>query len=94
MKQRVIFKYQVSAGHNVVEMPYGARIVHFDMQHSSPTIWAEVYPDISTLVRRQIIVVGTGHYFDEEFDLHVGTTQDGPFVWHCRTRRVDWTELV
>jgi hypothetical protein len=44
-------------------------------------IWAKVSPE-NELEKRQFLVVGTGHTFDDTDMVYIGTYQDGPFVWH------------
>ena len=66
-----------------IALPEGAKILTFQMQDRSPFIWALVDPDAS-LESRTFRVVGTGHELwpDEGSYDHVGTVQQGPFVWH------------
>lgn len=83
---RVIHKFEVPwGGAHVLKLPVGARIVHFAIQHGRPTFWALVNPALG-LGSGMFTVVGTGQPIDDGFQ-HVGTTMDGPFVWHlmeCR----------
>lgn len=64
----------------ILKMPKGAQIVRFDMQDSTPTVWALVDPH-QPMADRRFRVVGTGWDFDEEVG-YLGTVFDGPYVWH------------
>lgn len=78
-----IWKYDLSVGDTVrCEMPRGAKLLHIGNQTGAIggfTVWALVDPS-APLVKRDLIVVGTGHpVFGGEY---VGTTVNGPLVWH------------
>ncbi len=79
MKQ--IWKYKVE---NIIEMPKGAEILSVQIQNVemfNACIWAKVSSE-NKLEKRQFLVVGTGHTFDDTDMVYIGTYQDGPFVWH------------
>lgn len=57
------------------------RPVHVAMQHGEPTVWAEVDTDTGDGYERMLRVVGTGHPVPDEYE-HVGSSLDGPYVWH------------
>lgn len=67
-------------------IPHHARILHVELQGSTPCIWAMLYtsPEVKGDFRRRFAVFGTGHPIPGEMDdwTHVGTFQQGPFVWH------------
>ena len=70
-----------------INMPGGAKVVAFQLHDGVPTVSAEVMPDVEP-ERREFIVVGTGHDIPGGAE-HVGTWQEGVFVWHlyqCRFR--------
>jgi hypothetical protein len=90
---RTVWKFDVTEP-GPVSMPKGAQILHFGAQPSggSPTqlpvsrlyVWALVDPNAET-EERLFAVVGTGQEWREDPTTgmrHVGSTQDGPFVWH------------
>lgn len=84
---RTVYKYSLEVQDNVaVEMKRGADTLHFAMQGGSPTIWALVNPD-APLETRVFRLAGTGHPLElpETLD-YIGTTFDGPFVWHLFER--------
>ena len=80
---RAIWKYPLTGDTRVaLEMPIGARVLAVQMQGHLPCLWALV--DTSADVQRRTFrIFGTGHRFDLSPDApHIGTFQDGPFVWH------------
>lgn len=66
-----------------LEVPRGAKFIHFDMQGRTPTVWALVEPN-SPLEQRQLRMVGTGHHFPDGEDSHIGSCIDAStgLVWH------------
>ena len=74
-----IWKFPVDV--NPVEMPLGARIVHFGVQNHVPMVWAIVDPEVSLTRPHRFVAVGTGHPIPTAAT-YVGTWHDGPFVWH------------
>jgi hypothetical protein len=75
-----IYKYPLTLTvSQCVKMPTHARILSFQMQDGTPTIWAVVTPT-ATVVNREFRIAGTGHEVPPgDF---VGTVQDGAYVWH------------
>ncbi len=76
-----IWKYKVE---NIIEMPKEAEILSVQIQNGqmfNACIWAKVNPE-NELEKRQFVVIGTGHTFDDTNYEYIGTYQDGPFVWH------------
>lgn len=84
-----VYKYAVPFEETfVLELPIGAKLLHFDNQHEKPTLWAQVITDAS-LRARHFRLVGTGHDLAMEWagvhDLvHVGSAQfyKGDLVFH------------
>jgi hypothetical protein len=71
----------------LIEMPAGAHIVHVGFDpNRTPCLWAEVDPGPRVpRVQRTIYVFGTGRelaFGEREVGQHLGTFNDGPFVWH------------
>jgi hypothetical protein len=67
-----------------LQMPQGARVLHVDMQHDIPCLWALV-DATRPKTSRSFRVVGTGNPFRDALNLrHVGTFQmmGGGLVWH------------
>ena len=77
-----IWKFDVAptAGPQVVKAPGLSDAVLFAMQGNHPHVWMRVEPG-QPEVERRIQVVGTGHEIPGDWR-HVGSLQDGPFVWH------------
>lgn len=84
---KTIYKYPVSVGPNLLELPIGTKIIHFDAVGDSLRLWAEIPNPDSRTTTRTFRVYGTG--FDIEPDYgHVATClmRDGLFVWHLYER--------
>ena len=103
MMVKKIYKYQLGAwpGNQNVNMPKGAKIVHFGLQENpyesllTMTIWAEVHVSASgeslhspSNEARYFYVYGTGHVISDDME-YVGTTVDHQRaeVWHLYERR-------
>ena len=77
------FQFEIS-GDLTISMPANARVLSIQIQNGVPCMWAIVnqsYP----CEERNFKVFGTGHPMSAETALlaeHVGTFQDGQFVWH------------
>ncbi len=82
---KTIWKFPFQIGDFVrIDMPSRSQILHVDAQDSQPTIWALVDTEAQRGIRI-IRVLGTGHQIlDKAFSPgpHIGTFQDGKFVWH------------
>ncbi len=83
----VIHKYplEVRDGHQAVFIPHGARVLSVQFQRAALHLWAlHFIPKVGFPKKssRLFVVVGTGQPFDATFLIHVGTVQDGTFVWH------------
>lgn len=68
----------------IVQMPIGARVIHVEVQHGQPCLWAVVNPR-AQLVDRWFYLLGTGHPFAVEIACrHVGSflMAGGDLVWH------------
>lgn len=71
-----------------LELPAGAKLLHFDNQGGKPTLWAQVVAEMP-MVRRKFRFAGTGHPLVPDdaplHDLvHIGTAQfgEGLLVFH------------
>jgi hypothetical protein len=82
---RTIWKYVLDGDSPVLEMPNGAQVVSFALQHDTPCLWAIVDPD-APRVGRRFRVVGTGWRFEWPMLLSVtyrGMVQaPNGLVWH------------
>ena len=72
-----------------LEVPYGAKILTVQMQHSEAQIWALVDTDSEDVRFRGFRVLGTGHPFPDAdtYSQYVGTIQlhQGDLVFHVFT---------
>lgn len=84
MSVKIIWKFDIIPGKNIIQMPLGAEILAVKTQYNEPKLWALVDPRLSKEARC-FEVYGTGHdititpehkYIDT-FILH-----DGSFVFH------------
>lgn len=79
-----IYKYQLElADTQLVEMPANAKILSVQIQRTEICLWAMVNPSDGKISRR-IFMAATGHEIRHEtaFAPHIGTAQQGDFVWH------------
>ncbi|KKN21865.1 hypothetical protein LCGC14_0920940 [marine sediment metagenome] len=79
---KAVWKYPTKPDIFGHELPEGAQVVHFDMQHGEPTMWVLVDTD-APLDQRPFLVAGTGHelpvdarYIASCIDRELG------LVWH------------
>ena len=79
-----VYKYEIPfSDYFELDLPKGAKVLHFDMQQGIPCLWALVEPGAPT-TKRMFRFAGTGHPIDEapaqlKF---VNTAQYRSFVWH------------
>ena len=85
--KRVIWKYALRLGTNVIEMPVKAELLTVQMQRDTICLWALVNPDIA-MEQRLIEVVGTGNPIPEPYAVrrYIGSVQLDEFVWHVFER--------
>jgi hypothetical protein len=77
-----IWKFPIPIRDDIsIIMPVGARVLHVGCQLGHPCMWATVDPDAPPAARN-FRVLGTGHRFRGDERQHVGTFQQGTFVWH------------
>ena len=78
-----VYKYNFQVSDKfTISMPKGAKILHIDLQHNQPTIWAlgDQHRPIESHAFR---VFCTGHDLpDNEALKFVATFLQSPFVWH------------
>lgn len=83
---RKIFKYTLRFDEYIeLELPIGAKILHFGIQYDAPRIWALVDPTAKKEIRK-FRFTGTGHPItetDPELNF-IGTVlmRNGTLVWH------------
>lgn len=82
---KTIWKHPLSieGSENIIATRKDAEIISADYQGHVPTIWMIVDPD-APVVRRSIVIVGTGHPLPETIGEHIGTLVDDAYalVWH------------
>lgn len=85
--KRSIWKFPFMVSDTVViEMPVASTVIHVGVQHGRLCLWALVWTK-NKVESRTFLVRGTGHPCDElNASDHIGTVQDGPFVWHVFDR--------
>jgi hypothetical protein len=83
---KVIWKYNIDlADTQVLRTKAGAKFLDVQIQNHYPTIWVEV--DTEAAPKDYVIeVFGTGNPMTLFYRKHIGTIQDGGFVWHVYVR--------
>lgn len=77
---RVIYKFPLQVGENLVEIPKGYAVKYFGSQETNLFIWATLDPE-GRKISARFVVLGTGQPIPDGV-YHVASTQVGPFVWH------------
>ncbi len=79
--KNVIYKYRLAIGKTKVELPSGGRLLSVQSQGGEITLWVQI--DMTPLVERTFVVVGTGHEFEPtESWKYLDTVQIESLVWH------------
>lgn len=78
---RQIWKYEISLGITILNIPSGGIVRHLGVQNDNAYIWVEIDP-AKELVERKFSIYGTGWDLTEDVGTYVGSIQEGPFVWH------------
>lgn len=82
---KTVWKFPIPTDDIVnIEMPQGAKVLHVDEQHGTPTMWALVDPNRKTTIRT-FRFAGTGHPIDDgHADKFIGTflLRGGSLVFH------------
>ena len=81
----IIYKYALPIDKKFFDLalPYGAKILAFQLQNGEPVIWALVDKD-TVVDMRHFAIRGTGENMNDwrSTDTYIGTVQMPPFVWH------------
>lgn len=93
-----VYKYAISpTAYPTVQLPLGAKILHFDFQAGEAFIWALVDPFLPHTEGRVFVVVGTGHDINthnSDILKFIGTAMTGALVFHLfelqKERDEDW----
>lgn len=78
---KVVWKYPLDTGRtaNVIEMPYGAELIHVGLDPGGqPCVWATVDPHATDTERRRLDVLGTGEAAVRPGTPHVGSFLQSP----------------
>lgn len=80
---KVVYKYPVTFGPQIIEMPKDAEILTVQLQRGEPQLWALVDPKLP-VKHRLITIVGTGQSVQGNVR-YIGTFQleYGNFVFHA-----------
>ena len=80
---RTIYKYPIEiTDSQEIEMPISAEPIHAGLDpQGTPCVWAKVRTD-NKKDSVTIYVVGTGNPIPRMARKHIGSFNQGPFVWH------------
>ena len=84
-----IYKYPLEVTDTqIIELPFGARILTADMQYEKLCLWALVNPDLESKSKRTIDIFGTGHPIDGKPRDYISTFQmdGGRLIFHVFVR--------
>lgn len=83
---RTIYKYEIEIlDIQAISPPFGARFIHAGLDpQQQPCLWAEVETE-NCPEPIAVFVVGTGNPIPQKAVHHVGSFNQGPFVWHIYT---------
>ena len=78
-----IFKYIISQGEQIIDMPRGAKLLSIAEQRNNIVLYALVDPT-NPIAKRRILVVGTGWGFSVNIEKFIGTVNlvDGELMFH------------
>ena len=81
-----IYKYELDIRHEqIVDMPFGAEIIHVGEQKGVLCLWAKVGID-GTNEERAIYIIGTGQMLKSGLK-HIGSVvMSNGFVWHIHEK--------
>lgn len=79
--EKKIYKFALATSATTIQIPYSGRILFFQCQFGIPCVWVEFNDGDQFEKTERLHVVPTGMPFESTW-LYVGTTLDGPFVWH------------
>lgn len=88
---RTVWKYVIPVNDEEVGVPWSEynKVVHVGLDPADPNnvaIWVErEYKGVENLTLH-CRVVGTGHTILDNFCNHLGSVQQGPFMWHVYGR--------
>ena len=68
-------------GLNEISLPKDHTFLDAQLQNKEIVLWANVDSE-TPMIKKQIFVVGTGIYMQEDPGTHIATVQLGSLVWH------------
>jgi len=77
---RTVWKFPVVFGPNTINAPDLQEIVHFAAQEEHLFVWAIVDTE-GPYYSKRVTVTWTGT--ETPVASHIGSVQDGPYVWHA-----------
>lgn len=79
---RTIWKFPLElTAEQAIEIPVTYEVLTVQVQNGEIVAWA-IVDTADERVKQRIVIVGTGHPLPDNIDLHIGTVQIGPYVWH------------
>lgn len=85
MTKKVVWRYQIPVkDYSLIEMPFGAEILHFGLQYGKLKLWVLVDPSIEEMVERRFRLAGTGYDITEGGLQYIGTVKvmNGVIIYH------------
>ena len=85
-----IWKYEVPIeDHFTLELPVNSKILSFQLQRGTPTIWVMVDTK-KPIILRKFRLCGTGHELENKYWKFIGTIQmhNGDLVFHLFEKEV------
>ena len=77
-----VYKYEVPmVDVFTLPLPAAAKILFFGAQGGGLFDWVLLNPGMPA-TERKLRLAGTGHPIEETIRRHIGSAQQGPFVWH------------
>ena len=79
---KTIYKYPLEFDKvQQIELPIDYEMLSAQVQNEKICLWAKVSSTLHK-VKRSIYIYGTGTEIQEDNLSHIGTVQDGIYVWH------------
>ncbi|KKL99179.1 hypothetical protein LCGC14_1817010 [marine sediment metagenome] len=82
--EKEVWKYEIKIiDHQEIIIPFGAKILSFQLQHGVPYMWVLVEPIGEKIIRR-FRLAGTGHIIEEGGLQYIGTIKmmDDKLIYH------------
>lgn len=87
--QRVIYKHPLTiTDSQILEWPIGTKVRSIQLQNDTICVWTEGPAEFEELGKVEVLIIGTGIYFDVEDFTYMATVQQESLVWHVYMREV------